>query len=199
MNRKARVVLVGLTPGWTQMERAFRTAKREIANGLTGEKLFQIIETSGSFSGSMRKTLVSMLDGIGLNQHLELSSCSELFGSANTLAHFTSAVSAPTFIDGKNFAGHRFSFLKLPRFRSFIIDNLAKELALLPNAVIIPLGKIVDEIIDFLRVERLIEPERCLSGFPHPSGQNGHRKRFYTEGKEHWREKLVEWSPAKFI
>jgi hypothetical protein len=193
MNRDARVVLVGLTPGWTQMERAFRTAKREMANGLTGEKLFQVIATSGSFSGSMRKILVSMLDGIGLNQHLKLLSCSELFGAASTLVHFTSAVSAPTFIEGKNFTGHGVSFLKLPKFRAFIVDNLAKELALLPNAVIIPLGKIVDKVIDFLRMEKLIDPARCLIGFPHPSGQNGHRKRFYEEGKERWREQLAEW------
>jgi hypothetical protein len=137
-----------------------------MVNGLTGEQLFHAIETSGSFSGSMRKTLVSMLDGIGLNQYLGLLSCSELFGAASALVHFTSAVSAPSFIDGKNFTGHGVSFLKLPKFRAFIVDNLAKELTLLPSAVIIPLGKIVDEIIEFLRVEKLIDPARCLIGFP---------------------------------
>jgi hypothetical protein len=75
INRKARVVLVGLTPGWTQMERAYRTAKRSIAEGLSGDELLRSIKTSASFSGAMRKNLVSMLDGIELNQHLQLLSC----------------------------------------------------------------------------------------------------------------------------
>jgi hypothetical protein len=193
MNLSARVVLIGLTPGWTQMERAFRTAKRAMANGLTGDELFDCIEKSGSFSGPMRKNLVSMLDGIGLNQHLKIISCAELFGSASALAHFTSAVSAPTFANGKNFSGHGVSFLKLPKFCQFIIDNLAKELALLPDAIIIPLGKIVDEIMEFLREGHLIEPARCLLGFPHPSGANGHRKPLYEQGKDHWREQLAGW------
>lgn len=115
MNLNARVVLIGLTPGWTQMERAFRTAKLAMAKGLTGDELFDCIKKSGSFSGPMRKNLVSMLDGIGLNQHLKLTSCGELFGSASALVHFTSAVSAPTFVNGKNFSGHGASFLKLPK------------------------------------------------------------------------------------
>lgn len=183
MNPDARVVLVGLTPGWAQMERAFRTAKLAMAKGLTGDELFDYIKKSGSFSGPMRKNLVSMLDGIGLNQHLKLTSCSELFGSASELVHFTSAVSAPTFVDGENFSGHGASFLKLAKFRQFIIDNLAKELALLPNAIVIPLGKIVDEIIGFLHEEHRIDPARCLIGFPHPSGANPHRKQFYEEAK----------------
>jgi hypothetical protein len=199
MNVDARVVLVGLTPGWAQMERAFRTAKLAMAKGLTGDELFDYIKRSGSFSGPMRKNLVSMLDGIGLNQHLKLTSCSELFGSASELVHFTSAVSAPTFIDGENFSGHGVSFLELPMFRQFIIDNLAKELALLPEAIIIPLGRIVDEIMGFLREERLIDPARCLLGFPHPSGANGHRMEFYQQGQEHWCRQLAGWfvSPSR--
>jgi hypothetical protein len=175
------------------MERGFRTAKRAMANGLTGEELFDCIKKSGSFSGSMRKNLVSMLDGIGLNQHLKLISCGELFGSASALAHFTSAVAAPTFVNGKNFSGHGVSFLKLPKFRQFIVDNLAKELALLPRAIMIPLGTIVDEIMGFLRERHMIDPARCLIGFPHPSGANGHRKSLYEHGEEHWREQLMEW------
>lgn len=115
----------------------------------TGEELFRVIQTSASFSGPMRKNLVDMLDEIGLNRHLNLSSCGDLFGSASALVHFTSAVSAPTFRDGRNFTGHGASFLKLAKFRALIVDNLAKELAGLPDAVIIPLGTIVDEIIEF--------------------------------------------------
>lgn len=79
MNRKARVVLVGLTPGWTQMHGAFCAAKRGMANGLKGDDLFQFIETSSSFSGTMRPILEGMLNGIGLHKCLGIDSCSDLF------------------------------------------------------------------------------------------------------------------------
>jgi hypothetical protein len=192
-NLKARVVLIGLTPGWTQMERAFRVAKRALTSGLTGEELLAYVKKSASFSGPMRKNLVSMLDGINVNQHLKVSSCADLFGSASALVHFTSAISVPTFVDGANFSGHGASPLKLPKFRQFMIDNLAQELELLPDAIVVPLGKIVDEILEFLRGETLINPARCLTGFPHPSGQNGHRKVFYERGKRHWNDQLAGW------
>jgi hypothetical protein len=67
LNRDARVVLMGLTPGWTQMEQAFRTSRQALNDGLEGTALFRRIDRTGSFSGSMRKNLVDMLDGIGLN------------------------------------------------------------------------------------------------------------------------------------
>lgn len=96
LNHMARVILLGLTPGWTQMERAFWAAKNGLAEGMDGEPLFSFIERTGSFSGPMRRNLVSMLDGIGLNNCLGIDSCDGLFGDQNDLVHFTSAVSAPS-------------------------------------------------------------------------------------------------------
>jgi len=38
---EARVVLLGLTPGWTQMEEAFRAARQGFSAGLEGKDLFR--------------------------------------------------------------------------------------------------------------------------------------------------------------
>ena len=57
MNPKARVAIVGLTPGWTQMEIAFRTAREGLAEGVDGEVLFRRISMASSFAGTMRKNL----------------------------------------------------------------------------------------------------------------------------------------------
>lgn len=50
LNENARVVLMGLTPGWTQMEKAFRAAKLGMEKGLDDEALFHYIDMTGSFS-----------------------------------------------------------------------------------------------------------------------------------------------------
>jgi hypothetical protein len=193
MNLKARVAIVGLTPGWTQMERAFRTARQGLAEGVEDEALFRLITRASDFAGYMRKMLVKWFDEIALNTRLEILSCAALFGSSIELVHTTSAVSAAIFKDGKNYTGYNPSLLTLPKFQTFIAENFAKELALLPEAVIVPLGKIAGEIVQFLHDENHVTLNRCLVGFPHPSGSNGHRFREFAEGRDEWREKLQAW------
>jgi hypothetical protein len=193
MNCSARVALVGLTPGWAQMELAYRTAKKALADGLPDEDIFERVDLAGSFAGPMRANLVGMLDGIGLNRHLCIPSCATLFGDSSALGHFTSAISAPIFKNRENYTGYGPSVLNLPNLIWFITQNLAWELKQLPSAVVIPLGKAAGEIVQFLNERHLIRPERCLIGFPHPSGANGHRRPLYECGRETWRRQLAEW------
>ncbi len=54
----------------------------------------------------------------------------------------------------------------------------------LPNVFIIPLGKAVEEVLEFMINKNLIRKEQCLLGFPHPSGANGHRKKQFEENKK---------------
>ena len=107
----ARVALVGLTPGFTQVENAFRAAKHGQRLGLSGARLFAHIDTAGSFSGPMRQNLVQMLDQIGLNKRLDIPTCDDLFAEAHAMVHFTSAVSAPIFRREQNYNG---SLLEVP-------------------------------------------------------------------------------------
>ena len=197
VNARARVVLMGLTPGWTQMEEAFRAAKQGIANGMEGEVLFHHIGTTGSFSGTMRKNLVCMLNGVGLNVPLGIASCLDLFGARSELVHLTSAVNAPIFKDGKNYRGYGPSLLQVPKLREWIVENLAPELRSVPGAVIVPLGRVADEAIQFLHKQNLIDLDRCLTGFPHPSGANGHRKEDFALGRERWANQLEAWFAAQ--
>jgi hypothetical protein len=188
----ARLALVGLTPGWTQMELAFRAAKRGLVEGLDDKALFHRIDTTGSFGGPMRTNLVGMLDGIGLNSFLHMPSCADLFEHSSELVHFTSVVSAPIFKNGENYGGQP-PILNLPKLTAFIIDNLAKELAAMSDAVVIPLGKVAGGVIEFLHHRKVINLERCLMNFPHPSGANGHRKTLYEQGRGEWYRQLRLW------
>lgn len=67
---------------------------------------------------------------------------------------------------------------------------MAAELASLPNAVVVPLGKVADEVVTHLAARNLVSPKRCLAGFPHPSGANGHRKRDFEKGRDRWASNL---------
>jgi hypothetical protein len=77
------------------------------------QRLFEHIDRTGSFSGAMRKNLVEMLDGVGLNIELGIGSCHNLFDAPNHLVHFTSAVGAPIFRNGDNYTGHGPAMLRL--------------------------------------------------------------------------------------
>ncbi|MDQ1394655.1 MAG: hypothetical protein QOF30_3632 [Acidimicrobiaceae bacterium] len=53
----------------------------------------------------MRTNLISMLDGIGLHQHLEIESTASLFAERRDLLHGTSAILYPAFLGGRNYGG----------------------------------------------------------------------------------------------
>jgi len=39
----------------------------------------------------------------------------------------------------------------------------------------------------------MISDDRCITGFPHPSGANGHRKPIFECGHNRWEEQLTDW------
>jgi hypothetical protein len=155
----ARVALVGLTPGFTQMEEAFRAAKDPKVEGLSRAALFAHIDATGSFSGPMRSNLVQMLDGINLNARLGIQSCGDLFAGASNMVHFTSAVSAPIFKSGANYNGSP-ALLGIPVLREWVLKNLATELAAMPDAIIIPLGKTACEAVSLVAAQGSIDARR---------------------------------------
>ncbi len=65
INRSARVVLVGVTPGWTQMHSSYVEARSGIEEGKDTDAILRRVKRVAAFSGSLRTNLVSMLDGIG--------------------------------------------------------------------------------------------------------------------------------------
>ena len=54
---------------------------------------------------------------------------------------------------------------------------------LVPDALIIPLGKSVEEVLNDMVEDKILKKEQCLFGFPHPSGANGHRKAQFEQNK----------------
>lgn len=127
----------------------------------------------GRLSG-LRGRLVGWLDGIGVQDALGLPSTRGLFAERADLVHATSVVRYPvTLPDGSNLSGHA-PALAGPALGDLVRRLLVPELASVPNAVIVPLGAAVGRVLGTLVDAGDVDPDRCLRGFPHPSGANGH-------------------------
>ncbi len=185
INRKAQILIIGITPGWTQTQIAFKTANEGLIKNKEIIDILKKCKFNSRFSGSMRNNLIEMLDEIGLNRKLNISSCSEMFNEGNNLMHTTSLIKYPVFINGKNYNGHNPEILKNEILFKYVQNYFINEIKELENTVIIPLGKAVEEVLMYLVNNRLIENKYLvLYGFPHPSGANGHRKEIFANNKE---------------
>ncbi|MDQ3519975.1 MAG: hypothetical protein M3466_16435, partial [Gemmatimonadota bacterium] len=114
INSDARVAIVGITPGWTQMEIAYRVVRKELIAGTAAEEACRRAKFEASFAGSMRTNLISMLDLLGLPALLGLTSSADLFDSAPYLVHTTSAIRYPVFNGDRNYTGSNPHPLKSP-------------------------------------------------------------------------------------
>lgn len=193
INTAARVTLVGITPGWTQMQQAFETARAALARGDDDEEVLHLVKRDASFKG-MRDTLVRYLDGIGVAEALGIGTTSELFGARRDLLHTTSILRYPVFVDGKNYSGSGTPITDVAVLRDMVDNLFAPEIAAVPNSLVVPLGKKVDDAVATLVRAGSIDPARVVTGFPHPSGANAHGPSQYRANQPAMTETVRRWS-----
>ena len=140
VNPKAKIMIVGITPGFQQMQQSF-----EVIN--EGKSLKEVKDLS-SFKGSMRTTLIKYLDELKVNKTIKIKSCESLFDKNSKYLHTTSLVKYPVFDKGKNYAGA--NILKKKILLDFIEKNFLQELKTLKKSIIIPLGNTVSSTIEYL-------------------------------------------------
>jgi hypothetical protein len=181
VNVDAQVVIVGLTPGRQQMRNALIEARRCLRAGCSQADTLAAVKVVASFSGPMRAPLVDMLDSIGINRLLGLQSTASLWDDAARLAHFTSVLRFPVFIDGKNYTGTP-SMFTTPLLREQLTDFAAQG-ATLRQAIFVPLGQSVSRALEFAAERSGLDSNRVLVGLPHPSGANNERIAFFLGRK----------------
>lgn len=187
VNPKAKILIVGITPGFVQMNTAISTARKELENSNDIGEIQYKCKVAGRFSGSLRKNIISMLDEIKLNDVLRLKSCSELFDNKDYLMHTVSLIPYPVFVKKQNYTGHTPKLLKSNFLMKYIRENFINEIHKLEyfeDILLIPLGKAVEEVLCKLKEEGFIKENQILSGFPHPSGANVNRLVQLEENKE---------------
>src|SRR5690606_3474958 len=128
-----------LTPGKQQATNALLAAQRALGAGRTSAQAAEEAKVFASFSGVMRGNLVRLLDSIGVADLLGVPSTSALWNGSAGLAHFTSALRYPVFVDGANWSGQP-NMLQVTQMRSWLEKYTGAELASLRNAIIVPLG-----------------------------------------------------------
>lgn len=187
LNSKAKIFIIGITPGFQQMSTAISTARKELELETDIEGIQYKCKVAGRFSGSLRKNIISMLDEIKLNEALNINSCATLFEEKDYLLHTVSLVPYPVFVKKQNYSGHTPKLLKSEFLMKYVQDNFIEELNKIENfkeILLIPLGKAVEEILCKLSEEEIILEKQILKGFPHPSGANVNRVIQLEENKE---------------
>ncbi|MDN3697507.1 hypothetical protein QWY97_09070 [Vibrio cortegadensis] len=171
INKQAKIVICGITPGKTQAEESLRIAQSGLKEKLSLSVTQQRSKQAASFKG-LRKNLGEMLDKIGLHQRLSIRSCDELFDKHSAIVHYTSAVRYPTTINGKDYSGtpkaSRHPFLK-----QMLDTYLAEETEVLGNDCLwVPLGKGATDALEYMVSQGMLHKNQLIKGLPHPSGAN---------------------------
>lgn len=178
IERGARLVIVGITPGAQQARNGLLEARRLLRAGASREDAMAGAKVYASFSGPMRANLVAMLDHIGLHQWLGVDTTARVWSSRSDLVHFTSALRYPVFVARRNYSGAP-PMTTTAILRNLLALHLADEASRLADAVWVPLGPKATDGILWLCDQGLLPPERVLAGLPHPSGANNERIAYF--------------------
>jgi hypothetical protein len=189
VNAEARVVLVGITPGFAQWKNAMLAARHGLREGQPLPELLRAAKYTGAFSGAIRPNLVALLDSVGLQRWLGIASCASLFGADSHLMHVTATLRHPIFVDGANmekmnYNGANPNMLTTPLLQAQLLDYFATEAAQLADAVFVPLGPKVGQALSWLARRGVLDEGRILHGIPHPSGANAERIAYFLGRKE---------------
>ncbi len=184
MNPRAKVFIIGITPGFTQMSKSISTARACIEENKPLEEMVHLCKKEGRLAGVLRKNVGEMLEALDLPNGLGVESAKVLFDEREDLLHTTSMIPFAAFVKGKNYTGHSPQLLKSDFLMSYVEAHFYPQIEVMQEALIIPLGRCVEEVIKGLIAKGKVDENKCLLGFPHPSGANVNRKKQFEEEKQ---------------
>jgi len=175
VNPTARLVLLGITPGPTQMVIACMAARSVLQRGGSYEEALHAGKLTGAFSGEpLRSNLLRQLHHWGVHEWLQIDCVEDLFGKARHLMQTTSLIRYPAFVAEEPYAGTP-DMLRHPLLRRYLDECFVQEVLQLPNAVFVSLGSVVQRVLEALINEGVIPQNRVITGMQHPSGQSTYR------------------------
>jgi hypothetical protein len=176
VNAKARLVIVGITPGGTQLENSYDALRSAALRRLPAEEMLALVAAGGTFSGkSMRPGLVRMLDAKGVSRLMGVEDANLLWGSHSHLLHGTSVVPHAAFDrKGKKFNGSFDKILGSVAMReSFELDFVPSLAELSEDALFIGLGVTPREALNWCVANGHLRAEQILGTMAHPSTEGG--------------------------
>ena len=186
-----RICILGITPGWRQVRLAYDGATKAMTAGMSRRAAARLPKPAVPFAGSMRSNLNAMLDELGLPGLLGHDRANSLFGSGDLRTG--SVLRYPVFRHGANYTGHTPAPLIHPALREMVDVVLTRELKEMGTIPILPLGKAVESVLSYCVERGRLNAGQVLTGFPHPSGANGHRHRQFARHRDALSGRLREW------
>jgi len=170
INRKARIVVVGVTPGPNQARRSYKAVRMAVAKGYNPQADLERIKAEASFRGNViEPNLMSLLEHSGLAERAGIEDIDDLWTKEASKVHFTSTIRYPTFIKGELF-NNQIDSLEHPELKKYVETYLAEELASVPtDADIVALGQKGPRIVRYAAKAAGIDLRRVVA-LPHPSG-----------------------------
>lgn len=178
---RAKLAIVGITPGTTQLEMSYDRAQALLRAGLPEADILRDVKSHGAFGGAMRTRLLKMLRHFGFASLLGVRDEADLWGSAAHLLHSTSVVPHAAFVDGKMFNGTFEQIRSAPALLESFERDFVPELAMLPaDTVFLALGSTPLAALDHCTDRGLVARERILGALAHPSGSGGSQVDIYV-------------------
>ena len=187
VNPKAEVVIVGITPGNSQLD------------GSREDKTPREIKRKFAFAGNMRPNLVNMLDYIGVNKLLSIETCKSLWEDDFDRVEMTSLLKEATYVlkkDGtKDMFRHTEKIAKSEKLTRMLEEGFVKDCNSYNNAVLfVACGPGVYDVLKRLQEEKKIKGH--VVGIAHPSGANTGRIQCYL-GKTEPKDQSYQWCVDK--
>jgi hypothetical protein len=191
LNTQAEIVLVGLTPGYSQALKALHSLRGGLRRGMSASRALVEAKIAGAFAGDIRDPLERMLNFMEIPQRMGVRDAASLLDQHGMRVHLTSALRYPVFKVGEDAgAAERKGYsgagrmLRTPWMRQMVETLLADELLALPNARVFPMGQPARAAVEHLVARGVLSGERVYYSMQHPSPGNRMDSRPFVDPRE---------------
>ena len=198
VNTGARVVCIGICPGFAPMQLAYQEARDCLKAGIEYEETQERAKRRAQWAGQTRVNLIAMLDALNVPRGIGAPDGAALFDTHTHLLHSSAAVRYPVFVNGSNYSGYAPELLKTPVLRRYIETTLAEELQQIGTALILLLGRSVSDALQTLLADELRAHNCLVLSLPHPSAGpgNAQRKQQFADRLPTLKPLVQEWFTA---
>ena len=185
VNADARLVVVGITPGPTQIAMAYEAVRSAATAGTRQVDILIEAKRAAAFGGpTMRPNLGRMLEAFGFPRLLGIGAAEDLWGDAAGLMHATSVVPHAAFEGDRPFAGSFDDVMASGPLREMFELHFVPSLAALrSDALYVALGRTPLAALDWCISRGLLRADQVLGAFAHPSTNGGSQVAVYLGEK----------------
>jgi len=194
---KAKLVIVGITPGNTQLDLAYQVAQELLNAGRPTEKTLTEIKKVGAFGGnSMKPNLLKLLRHFQFEKLLDIDDVESLWKENAGLLHSTSVVPHAAFKDGKRFNGSFDEIMASRLLKECFLDCFVPEVREInEKAFFVALGPCPQAALDWCVKAGVLRQKQVLGSFCHPSSAGGSTTRYYL--REVTKDQLDPKNPVR--